>query len=159
MANELVNLINKIDRIARSETNTRVALTTVLAIHKPRIFQDGFDSKGQKIGVYSTTPASIAKKNQARNTGKTYFKGGYSEYKKAVGRNPGFVILRNTDQMYNDYGIQGGNNNFGFGFSNSENFNKSQWMENHFQKDIFQLSGYETNVLADVLVDQLIKGL
>lgn len=159
MANELTVLIGKIERIVRSDQNIRTALTTVMAIHKPRIFQNGFDSKGQKIGTYSTTPASIAKKNQARNTGKTYFPGGYSEYKRAVGRNPGFVILRNTDQMFNDYGLQGSNKSYGFGFSNSFNYDKSQWMENHFQKDIFSLSGYETNVFADVLVDQLVKGL
>lgn len=155
MAGEFTDLINKIDNAARSESNLRVALTTVLAVHKPRIFEQGFDANGVKIGTYSTKPASISKKNQARDTGKTYFPGGYSEYKQAVGKNPGYVILRNTDQMYGDYGIIGN----GFGFQNTENYNKSQWMENKYQRPIFELSGYETNILADVLVDQLVKAI
>jgi len=159
VANELTALINKINDAARNDKNLRTALTTVLAIHKPRIFEQGFDAKGAKIGVYSSKPASISKKNQARDTGKTYFPGGYSEYKTAVGKNPGYVILRNTDQMYGDYGIVGAGLSYGFGFQNAENYNKSQWMENKYQKDIFELSKYETDVLADVLVDQLVKGL
>lgn len=159
MANELTNLINRINLFVRSDRNLRVALITTLAIHKPRIFAQGFDAKGQKIGTYSTNPISISKKQQARQTGKTYFEGGYAEYKKAVGRNPGFVILRNTDQMMMDYGIVGSPMNYGFGFQNPDNFKKSQWMEEKYQKDIFTLSNYEENILADVLVDQLVKNL
>lgn len=159
MANELTTLINKINDAARNDRNLRTALTTVLAIHKPRIFEQGFDAKGVKIGSYSTKPASISKKNQARETGKTYFPGGYSEYKTSVGKNPGFVILRNTDQMYGDYGLVGAGLSYGFGFQNDFNYDKSQWMENKYQKEIFSLSKYETDILADVLVDQLVKAL
>lgn len=160
MANEFTGLIDKINNAVRSDKNHRIALSTVLAIHKPRIFTQGFDAKGQKIGVYSTKPASISKKNQARDTGRTFFKGGYAEYKRAVGKNPGFVNLRNTDQMMMDYGLMGSNLNYGFGFQNNTNFNKSQWVEQHFGlKQIFDISKNEENVLADSLVDQLIKSL
>jgi hypothetical protein len=160
VANEFTGLMDKINNAVRSDRNHRVALSTVLAVHKPRIFQQGFDAKGQKIGVYSTKPASISKKNQARNTGKTFFKGGYAEYKRAIGKNPGFVNLRNTDQMMMDYVLMGSNLNYGFGFQNVENFNKSQWAEQHFgQKNIFDMSRNEENVLADTLVDQLIKSI
>jgi hypothetical protein len=160
VANEFTGLMDKINNAVRSDRNHRVALSTVLAVHKPRIFQQGFDAKGQKIGVYSTRPASISKKNQARNTGKTFFKGGYAEYKRAIGKNPGFVNLRNTDQMMMDYVLMGSNLNYGFGFQNVENFNKSQWAEQHFgQKNIFDMSRNEENVLADTLVDQLIKSI
>jgi hypothetical protein len=159
VANELTNLINKINAFVRSDRNLRVALITTLAIHKPRIFAQGFDAKGQKIGTYSTKPISISKKQQARQTGKTFFEGGYAEYKKDIGRNPGFVILRNTDQMMMDYGIVGSPMNYGFGFQNTENYNKSQWMEEKYKKEIFELSNYEENILADVLTDQLIRNL
>jgi hypothetical protein len=157
VANELVDLINKITSVVNNDRNIRTALSTVLAVHKPRIFEQGFDAKGQQIGIYSTKPASIAKKNQARQTGQTYFPGGYSEYKKLIGKNPGYVIQRNTDQMYQDYGLVGSSGNYGFGFNNTENYNKSQWMEKHFNKDIYDLSNNEENILADVLVDQLKK--
>lgn len=159
VANEFVDLINKINNTVRSDRNLRIALSSTLAVHKQRIFSQGFDAKGQKIGTYSTKPASISKKNQARNTGKTFFKGGYAEYKRAVGKNPGFVILRNTDQMMMDYGLQGSALSYGFGFQNTDNFNKSQWMQEKYHKPIFELSRNEENVLADVLTDQLIKGI
>lgn len=155
MANEFTDLIKRINDAVTSDRNLRTAITTVMAVHKPRIFEQGFDARGVKIGVYSTKPASISKNNQARDTGKTYFPGGYSEYKKAVGKNPGYVILRNTDQMYADYGIIGN----GFGFQNTENYNKSQWMENKYQKGIFELSNNEIDVLTNVLVDQLKQAL
>lgn len=159
MANEFVNLINKINSAVRSDRNLRIALSSTLAIHKQRIFSQGFDAKGQKIGTYGTKPISISKKNQARNTGKTYFKGGYAEYKRIIGKNPGFVNLRNTDQMMMDYGLQGTNLSYGFGFQNTGNFNKSQWMEEKYRKQIFDLSRNEERVLADVLTDQLIKSI
>ena len=144
MANEFTDLINKINQAARSDRNHRIALTTVFAVHKQRIFNQGFDSKGAKIGTYGTKPISISKKNQARNTGKTYFGGGYSEYKRAIGKNPGFVNLRNTDQMMLDYGIQGSNLNYGFGFQNNENYNKSQWMEEKYKKELKPLQHHDT---------------
>lgn len=159
MANELTDLITRINNAARSDKNLRTALSTTLSVHKPRIFEQGFDSRGQKIGTYSSKPASISKKNQARNTGKTYFKGGYAEYKRDVGKNPGFVILRNTDQMMMDYGLQGNGLNYGFGFQNSENYRKSQWMENKYQKPIFEISKNEETVLANVLTDLLINSI
>jgi hypothetical protein len=159
VAKEYDDLIKKINAAVKSERNLRTALTTTLAIHKPRIFVQGFDAKGAKIGRYSTTPISISKKRQARNTGKTYFKGGYAEYHSSIGKGGTDVILRNTDQMFMDYGIQGVGLNLGFGFQNSENYNKSQWMQEKYQKGIFDLSKYEIDQLTKVLTDLLIKDL
>lgn len=152
MANELINTINKLNEAIFSDRVNRTALTTVLALEKKRIFENGQDSNGGQIGTYGTKPISISKKNQARNTGQTYFKGGYSEYKTAIGKNPGFVNLRNTDQMRMDYGILKNGQSWGLGFQNAENYNKSQWMQTKYDKDIFQITEAETNTLADVLV-------
>jgi hypothetical protein len=155
VADQITDQINKLNDFIQSDRNIRTALITTLAIQKPRIFVNGFDSKGTKIGTYGVKPISISKKNQARNTGKTYFKGGYAEYKRAVGKNPGYVILRNTDQMFMDYGLVGSSGKYGFGFQNSANYDKSQWMETKYKKDIFSISDNEINVLTNVLVDQL----
>lgn len=149
----------KLLEATRSDRILRTALTTVLAIHKPRIFEQGFDAKGVKIGTYSTKPISISKQNQARAIGKTYFKGGYSEYKTAVGKNPGYVNLRNTDQMAGDYGLIGSGLSWGFGFQNSENYNKSQWMQDKYQKTIFDISGYEEGILADTLTNLIVQSI
>lgn len=133
----------------------RTALSTVLAIHKPRIFEKGEDAKSSKIGTYSTKPISISKKSQARNTGKTHFKGGYAEYKSAIGKNPGHVNFRNTDQMQMDYGLIVNGDKFGFGFQNNENYKKSEWLQDKYDKDVFQLTDKEIDVLADTLKAQV----
>lgn len=133
----------------------RVSLSTVLAIQKPRIFEQGQDSKKTKIGKYSTTPISISKKNQARNTGKTYFKGGYAEYKSAIGKNPGFVNLRNTDQMMMDYQLIVNGDRFGFGFQNHFNYEKSEWLQDKYDKNVFDLTEQELDILADTLKAQV----
>lgn len=137
----------------------RIALSSVLAIHKPRIFEKGLDGNDAKIGTYSTKPISISKKNQARNTGKTYFKGGYAEYKKDVGKNPGYVNLRNTDQMMQDYGLIISGQSYGMGFQNKLNYDKSQWMQTKYGKDIFDHDDREIQVLTDVLTFEVTKAL
>ena len=153
-------LIKALESLRRDPRIIKTALSSVLPQHKNRIFKEGFDSKGVQIGTYGTKKISISKKNQARNTGRTYFKNGYSEYKSAIGKNPGFVNLRNTDQMMMDYGLlQLGNNTFGFGFQNQENFNKSQWNETKYKKKIFALSKSEEELLTNVLTAEIKKSL
>lgn len=154
MANELQAFTDKLKKLATSDKVMRVSLTTVLAVHKPRIFQQGQDSKKSKIGTYSTKPISISKKNQARNTGKTYFPGGYAQYKNEIGKG-GTVNLRNTDQMMMDYQLIVNGDKFGFGFQNNTNYDKSQWMQEKYDKDIFDLTEEELNVLADTLKAQI----
>lgn len=155
---ELTKLTKKIKQYAESSKSLRVALTTTLSVHKPRIFQAGLDAGRNKIGTYSTKTTYISQSKQARKTGKTKFEGGYAQYKKEIGKNPGYVILRDTDQMYADYGIVF-TGNFGFGFKNKHNFEKSQWMETKYSKKIFSLARNEVNVLAKTLVRNLIKAL
>jgi hypothetical protein len=155
VANELQQFNARLNKAIRSDKVMRIALTTVLAIHKPRIFESGQDSKNNRIGTYSTKPISIAINKQARNTGKTNFKGGYSEYKTAIGTNPGYKNYRNTDQMQMDYGLIVNGDKYGFGFQNSENFKKSQWVQEQDDKDVFELSDQELNILADTLKAQV----
>lgn len=159
VANELKNLVDKINSTIRSERVKRVALTTTLAIHKPRIFVKGQDASGGTIGQYGTNPISISKKAQARNTGKTYFKGGYAQYKSAIGKNPGYVNLQNTGQEMMDYGIVFNGSDFGFGFQNSLNADKAGWHTEKYNKEIFALSDSELDVHGNVLVDQISKAL
>jgi hypothetical protein len=156
VAKELLDLIQRVNRAVKSDQVMRASLTTVLAIHKPRIFQQGQDSAKSKIGKYSTKPISISKKNQARNTGKTYFKGGYAEYKSAIGKG-GDVNFRNTDQMQMDYGIVQSGNSFGFGFNNDTNYDKSQWLQDKYGKDVFDLSDQEIDVLGNTLQAEVEK--
>lgn len=156
MANEWGNILSDLNRLRRNDRAIRIALTSVLAVQKQRIFNKGQDAGETKIGTYSKVPASISRKNQARATGKTYFKGGYSEYKSAIGKNPGFVNLRNTDQMMMDYTLQIiDNSTYGFGFSNDFNFDKSQWAEERFDKNIFDESTSEGKLMETILTREL----
>lgn len=149
MAKEITDLIQRINKAVRSDKAIRIATTTVMAKHKPRVFEQGNDAAGSKIGTYSTKPISISKSKQARNTGKTFFKGGYAEYKQAIGKG-GTVNLRNTDQMQMDYQVIVSNGQYGFGFQNSENWDKSQWLQDKYNKDVFDLTEEELNLLGDV---------
>jgi hypothetical protein len=157
VANEFTNLIDKVNRAIHNDRSQRKAFSTALAMQKQRIFVKGLDSNNQQIGTYGTKPISISKSKQARQTGKTYFPGGYAEYKKAIGKNPGKVILRDADQMFFDYSLQGSNNDYGLGFTNEFNFNKSIWMEEKYKKEIFATTQQEDNVVSDILSDELSK--
>lgn len=154
-------MISELNQIAKTDRAMRTALNSVLAEQKRRIFSQGNDANNSQIGTYSTKPTSIARKDQAKQTGKTYFAGGYAEYKTLIGRNPGKVILRNTDQMMMDYGVMVlGNDKYGLGFQNDENGDKSEWMEDKYQKDIFAESDFEGEIVENVLhqeLNQIIK--
>lgn len=156
---DLLRIVEKVNNAIRSDKIKRTALTTTLAIHKDRIFTKGLDANGAKIGSYGTNPISIAKNRQARNTGKTYFKGGYSEYKSVIGKNPGYVNLTNTGQMNSDYGLIVGGDSYGFGFQNDENSNKSDWMQEKYQKEIFFLSDRELEIFTEVYTTELNKAI
>lgn len=158
-ADEILNIARKVDQAIRSVKVRQIALTTVLAIHKPRIFEKGQAQDGSQIGTYSTNPISISKSKQARNTGKTFFKTGWAEYKTAIGKNPGYVNLRNTDQMMGDYGLIQNGDSYAFGFQNEENAKKMGYMVDKYNKEIAHLSDKEIELLGDVLMDGLTKSL
>lgn len=149
-------LISQINKLMRPDAIMVATLSTVLAQQKKRIFQAGKDANASKIGSYSTKPISIARKDQSRNTGKTYFKGGYREYKSLTGKGSATVNLRNTDQMMMDYGVHVlGPKQYGLGFNNKFNFDKSNWNEEHFDKEIFGESDAEGKTFERVFQYEL----
>lgn len=156
MANEWDIVIRKVNDAIRSDKAVRTAITSVLALQKQRVFASGKDGKEGQIGTYSTKKISISKSRQARNTGKTTFPGGYAEYKSSIGKNPGFVNLDNTGQMKMDYSFHViGPDTYGLGFNNPENYNKSQWMEEKYKKEIFYQSDKEAQTLTRIIESEL----
>lgn len=151
-------LINDINKLLRNDRVMIAATNTVLAAQKKRIFQQGKASNEQRIGVYSTNPISISRKSQSRNTGKTYFKGGYKQYKAMAGKNSNFVNLDNTGQMKLDLStFVLGKNEYGIGFNNDFNADKRDWMEKKYGKDIFVTTSSEDNLFEKVLDFELSK--
>ncbi len=160
MANEWDLVIKKVNDAIRSDKAVRSGIQTVLAVQKQRIFARGEDGSEGQIGTYSTNPISISKKNQVRNTGQTYFPGGYAQYKALSGRDPSIVNLQNTGQMFQDYSFHIlGADSYGLGFNNPFNYEKSQWMEKHFNKEIFQQSDYEGEVLTRTIEQEIGRDL
>jgi hypothetical protein len=151
-------LISQLNRMMQTDRIMVAALSTVLAGQKKRIFQDGKDANSSKIGTYSTNPISISRKNQSRNTGKTYFKGGYREYKGLIGKGNQTVNLRDTDQMMMDYGVRVlGPKEYGLGFTNQFNFDKSEWNEEKYKKEIFAESDADDKTFMRVFEFELNK--
>jgi hypothetical protein len=159
VAAELTNLHKKVMDIALRGEVLRIAVTSTFAVHKPRIFEKGMSQKQGKIGKYGTNPISISKSRQAKQTGKTYFKGGYAEYKSAIGKNPGFVNLTNTGQMMADYGVIQKGKDLAYGFQNRENFEKVGWMEDKYDKDIFKVNDDELKIFNRVMDAEIKKRL
>lgn len=151
MAKGYDKLILQLNKMIVSDRAGIAAVNSVLAEQKKRIFQQGKASNGGKIGSYSTEPISISKKNQARQTGKTYFKGGYRQYKSLIGKGANTVNLRNTDQMMMDLGTTVvGKGKYGIGFTNQFNADKAEWNEERYDKKIFDTTAKEDNTFAKV---------
>jgi hypothetical protein len=131
---ELLNIVAKVNSAIKSDKGRRIALTTVMSVHKPRIFEKGQAANGSQIGTYSKK---------------------YGEKKRLLGRNPGFVNLRLTDQMMLDYGIIINGDQYAFGFQNSFNADKAGWTSDRYNKDIFHLSESELDLLMDILLKEL----
>lgn len=151
-------LIAQINKMLSTERAGIAAVNSVLAVQKKRIFVDGKASANQKIGTYGTNPISISKKNQSRNTGKTYFKGGYREYKSLTGKGSNHVNLRNTDQMMMDLGttvVSSGS--YGIGFNNQFNADKAGWAEEKYGKEIFTTTTKEDDLFVKVLEFEINK--
>jgi hypothetical protein len=151
MAKGYERLISQLNKMIINDRAGIAAVNSVLAQQKKRIFQHGKSSSGAKIGSYSTTPISISKKNQSRNTGKTYFPGGYRQYKSLTGKGSNTVNLRNTDQMMMDLGttvVKKGQ--YGIGFNNQFNADKAEWNEERFDKEIFATTTQEDNTFMRV---------
>lgn len=151
-------LIRQVNSMINAKKAGIAAINSVLAAQKKRIFQDGKASNESKIGTYSTTPISISKKSQAKQTGKTYFKGGYRQYKSLLGKGASFVNLRNTDQMQMDLSTQVvGNNEFSIGFNNDFNADKMEWNEEKYKKIIADTTVKEDNLFVKVFEFEINK--
>lgn len=139
-ANDLSNLIKKTKALNLRDKVIRRSLQTVHVMTDQRIFRDGIDANGKLIGTYSE---SYQKTRRRKN---------YPISRK--------VILQATSQMVNDYKfLVLPDGNFGSGFSNTKNFDKSFWVEDTYDKPIFQLTDSEDKKLEVILEKEMTKFL
>lgn len=104
--------LRRVAKLIESENIMKKAVLAVNEIRMKRIFQDGLNSNGSKIGTYnSTTPVYISpdkapkKVNQKGKNGKAIKSGYYKSYKdfrRAMGREDSFVNIRLNNELQND---------------------------------------------------------
>lgn len=156
--------MNAIEEIQQAISNEnivnamRTAARDILPVVADRIFTNGLDSDNSIIGEYSTNPINVAAKD-APSGGGGYFPGGYREFKQSIGRGSK-VNLKLFGRLQSDYltskevvsGL-----NMKFELKDSFNADKKEWMEDHFNKDIFSLTTQETETVKETFAFELFR--
>lgn len=155
---KLIELGNNPDQLLRT-----VALA-VLPQVKKRVHIEGKDSSGNQIGTYSPGYMKLRTGNygnsgrisKGKNKGVLKNSGVYSRGDKKGQPRPKYnrtsdtkVILSLTRQMENDLSALPSGTGYGIGFNNPDNFQKSQWNEETYKKDIWKLTDDERALAKD----------
>lgn len=136
---------------------------------KQRVFIDGIDSNDSQIGTYSESYMKVRTGNypETRTKSGDYRKAKTKDGQAGVftkGRNKGQprprynrtadtkVVGSLTREMENDMKVIADGDDVFIGFSNEHNYDKSQWLEETYNKDIWNLTESE-----DALVDELVN--
>lgn len=118
---------------------TRIQASTLLAMLRVRIHQDGLDSQGNPIGTYS--PSYIK------------YRSGHKR-----GTDPR-VILSLTRSMENSMELYPIENGTGIGFSTRENWQKAKWCEQTYGKLIYTPTLQEKQLVLAIGTDYINKHL
>ena len=100
-----------------------------------RIHTEGLDSSGNGIGTYSDPYMKLRER-----------KGKGTDTK---------VIASFTRQMQNDMQIVPTNTGYGIGYSNTENYNKSKYVEATYDKKIFSMTKEELKQAEKIAADYI----
>lgn len=185
--------IAALKQLADTDKMLRTAATTVLPMMKKRIHEEGKDADGSQIGTYSKGYMKVRTGNfsnatrvtKGANKGKLKDAGVFTDRTIRLNKNTGVftgeekvgkqrprynrtsdtkVILSLTRQMENDMKvIPLKSGSYGIGYSNSINYDKSQWCEETYNKKgkIFSLSADEisaVNTIANEFVNNAFPG-
>ena len=123
-----MNALQKTQKVELAVANSMIVVTA------DRIFDKGKDADDESIGSYS--------KGYLR----TRVKNNYPSSKK--------VILQATRQMVNDFSIIHNGKTVGIGFKNSANSDKSEWVENTYDKDIFKHTNNELKLVNKLFQEE-----
>ena len=150
--NKLIDLKENPDAMLRT-----VALT-VLPELKKRVHVEGKDSNGNQIGTYSPGYMKLrtgnygnsAKYVKGKKQGQNKNAGTHEKGSNAGQARPKYnrtadpkVVASLTRQMENDESVMPTPTGYGIGFNNSDNYNKSQYVEATYKKPIWKLTEEE----------------
>jgi len=169
----LNGLISKLQNLADKPAVTLVVATSLVGAMRTRIHEEGKDSAGGQIGTYSKgymgvrtgqfkTNSTVTKgknKGQLRGTG-VFTKGKDKGSPRPVYNRTAEtkVVLSLTRQQESDWSVIEVNNQYGIGYKNTLNFQKSQWEEETYKKKIFDLTKDE-QLLADETINNYVKNV
>ena len=157
--------ITALRKLSDNDKMVRTCATSVLDLMKKRIHTDGKDADGNPIGTYSKGYIVIrtgsfqnaARVSKGKNIGKLKNAGSFSKGNNVGASRPKYnrtsdpkVILSLTREMENDEKVLPlKSGSYGIGFSNKQNFDKSQWCEKTYKKEgkIFSLSSNEVEAV------------
>jgi len=141
VANELQPIIKQTQRLIREQDKLlRTVAVTMQAVTSERIFNQGKDMNNAQIGSYSDS----------------YIK---QRVKKGLGSNRK-VVVTFTGQLQNDWSVVQDGSVVGLGFKNSVNADKAKFVEETYNKIIFEHTIQETkqvNELYGKLVERNFK--
>lgn len=165
MKSKLISLEQNPDQMLRT-----VAFA-VLPEVKKRVHIDGKASNGEQIGTYSPEYMKIrtgnfgnsAKFSKGKHKGSVKDSGTFSRGKNKGEQRPRYnrtgdtrVIASLTRQMENDMSVLATGSGYGIGYNNPDNFNKSQFVESTYKKDIWSLTTDEKE-LATATAQQFVN--
>lgn len=137
-----------------------VAQNMIVLLHR-RIHVDGKDSNAEQIGLYSKGYLALRSGlfqnthiiQKGANKGKPKGSGTFTSqaHSEKVGKpRPNYnrgtdpkVIISLTRQLENDYAVKPTVKGYGIGFNNEFNFQKSQFVQETYHKQIFALTDEE----------------
>lgn len=166
-------LIASLKTLANKQTTTLVVATSLVGVMRTRIHEEGKDSEGGQIGTYSKGYMSVRtgqfKTNSTATKGKSKGQlrgtGVFTKGKDKGSPRPVYnrtaetkVILSLTRQQESDWSVVEVKNQYGIGYKNPLNFQKSQWEEETYKKKIFDLTT-EEQALADETINTYINNV
>ena len=128
-------LLKKINALRRLDQAKRRVGLSMLTITSERIFTDGKSSDGQKIGDYSDSYMKVRERKKWPDSTK--------------------VILQAGRQMVLDFSLVLEGDKWGLGFKNSDNQNKSEWVEITFEKSIFAHTDSEVTEFTNIMQNEV----
>lgn len=132
----LVDLKKRVLTLAQTDSLLREIATSMLAVTRSRIHEQGIKSDGSQIGTYSPSYLELRRENGLSNTN---------------------VNLFFTGQMQNDYKvIEISNTEYGLGYSNKLDADKAKWNTERYGR-IFALTDDELEQVRDIIKEYLNK--
>jgi hypothetical protein len=156
--------IKKVEGV-QGDLVARAAALAVLPEMKRRVHVDGKASDGSRIGNYSNAYLKLrtgnygnsAKVTRGKNKGEKKDAGVFTKGKNKGQPRPKFnrttdpkVVLSLTRQQENDMSVVPAGKGYGIGYKNQHNFDKSQYAEATYKKQIWKLTKEERQLAREV---------